>query len=942
MGTPPDGTPGPAADSPESNDSPVEERIPQILSSGAFRTRKPPRPTLEKPRTTLLLPRTGRGWLKSLLIAAVVIAVTASTIFGVRYFSATDCETFSIDRTTITAPEQFSVSVAAKDLVGSFGVRYAGVPLNQFLNSSNITVRQAAAALPAALTPRSAFVSIATCAAAPSRLTVRMPVPADESDIHRLDLYGWDEQQRTWNWLAGTIDAERREIFGEVPSLPDAVLLVKTSPTPPILGIELPPRTAAGPQQAELILSSVVGEVTAAGLYLGDLGGIVGERTLLAAPPATRIIPVLRNWNDKGEVNRRLLRDLLASRSSRDLHIENIVSIVEAGGYPGIEIDYRGLDLQQREAFIAFAKQLSTALQSRARTLTIAVPAPILVGDKWDAGGYDLAGIGRIANYVKLDLSVNPSALTSEQLNSLLNWAVGLVNRYKLQLVLPSQSIRQDAYGATQLLRLEDALAPLGRFEPMQPTVQPSTTVRLLWSGNFIGLKFDDASQSYRYSFLNTRGIQQNVWINTPASFMRSLERLSPYNVRGITLRGLDTVTHGDDIAQIFGAFAERRLQSLSIPAPGMNIATANGAATVRLDDYIEMRTPAEPGEYTVTVTFNTSRALRMPAAPLVVSNDAPPIAPQTIQTTTNPSLVFELGGHTADLGHVAQMKSSGMSWVRRSVVGFEMPTEFIAAAQAAGLRVLLEATGDPTRVLDEGYQREWVQHLAKLAASGASAIQVWDEPNHEGSWPAGAISGARYAALLKAAHAAIKAANPNTLVISAGLVASEAFGGGCSQTGCDDVMFLLQMAAAGAQDSLDCIGANFVTGFASPGIPAGITRAPQFLTMRDQYYQAFGGARSVCFTELGYVSAEGFAGGMPGNFAWAATTTAAQQAQWLAEAAKLGRESGKVRLMIVWNVDSTRWVPGDDGDPQAGYAIIRPDGSCPACEALRGVMTLQ
>ena len=25
--------------------------------------------------------------------------------------------------------------------------------------------------------------------------------------------------------------------------------------------------------------------------------------------------------------------------------------------------------------------------------------------------------------------------------------------------------------------------------------------------------------------------------------------------------------------------------------------------------------------------------------------------------------------------------------------------------------------------------------------------------------------------------------------------------------------------------------------------------------------------------------------------------------------------------------------------DPQAGYAIIRPDGSCPACDTLRAVM---
>jgi hypothetical protein len=39
--------------------------------------------------------------------------------------------------------------------------------------------------------------------------------------------------------------------------------------------------------------------------------------------------------------------------------------------------------------------------------------------------------------------------------------------------------------------------------------------------------------------------------------------------------------------------------------------------------------------------------------------------------------------------------------------------------------------------------------------------------------------------------------------------------------------------------------------------------------------------------------------------------------------------------MIIVFNVDFKTF--GDD--PQAGYAMIRPNGSCPACETLRQVM---
>jgi hypothetical protein len=52
-----------------------------------------------------------------------------------------------------------------------------------------------------------------------------------------------------------------------------------------------------------------------------------------------------------------------------------------------------------------------------------------------------------------------------------------------------------------------------------------------------------------------------------------------------------------------------------------------------------------------------------------------------------------------------------------------------------------------------------------------------------------------------------------------------------------------------------------------------------------------------------------------------------------LADAISLARSSGKVRLVIIWNVDFTYY----GADPMAGYAIIRPNGTCPACDALAG-----
>ena len=92
---------------------------------------------------------------------------------------------------------------------------------------------------------------------------------------------------------------------------------------------------------------------------------------------------------------------------------------------------------------------------------------------------------------------------------------------------------------------------------------------------------------------------------------------------------------------------------------------------------------------------------------------------------------------------------------------------------------------------------------------------------------------------------------------------------------------------------------------------------------------------KPICFTELGYLSGEGMGAAIPGSFAWAGNVTVAQHAAWLADAASRAATNGNVRLMIVWNVNFTRW----DTDPMGGYAIIRPGGACPACATLGAVM---
>jgi hypothetical protein len=256
-----------------------------------------------------------------------------------------------------------------------------------------------------------------------------------------------------------------------------------------------------------------------------------------------------------------------------------------------------------------------------------------------------------------------------------------------------------------------------------------------------------------------------------------------------------------------------------------------------------------------------------------------------------------------------------------------------IQQAHANGFKVLLSIPGADHSSIN--YQ-SYINFLAGVAALGPDAIEVWNEQNIDREWPSGQIDPAAYVNnMLKPAYNAIKAANPNVMVIS-GAPAPTGFFGGCGGGGCNDDQYMAGMAAAGAANYMDCIGIHYNEGVISPSQTSGDPRGASshysryFWGMVNTYWNAFGGSRKLCFTELGYLSGDDY-GGVPGGFSWAGNTSIGEHATWLAEAVSLASNSGKVRLVIVFNVDFTHYSE----DPQAGFAMVRKDGSCPACETL-------
>lgn len=300
----------------------------------------------------------------------------------------------------------------------------------------------------------------------------------------------------------------------------------------------------------------------------------------------------------------------------------------------------------------------------------------------------------------------------------------------------------------------------------------------------------------------------------------------------------------------------------------------------------------------------------------------------------------FELGGQVADFARPDLMRYAGMAWVKRQVrwsPGAAADAGLINDAHAKGFKILLSVLGSPGDIAGGANYDDYARYVGQLAGMGADAIEVWNEMNIDREWPMGEIDPARYVDLLRRAYFQIRANNASTLVISGALAPTGAEGAFGRARVWNDDAYVAGMAGAGAANYMDCIGAHYNEGIISPTRDSGDPRDPYYTRyyggMVGTYFNAFGGRKKICFTELGYLSPEGY-GPLPGAFGWAGDTSVAEQAQWLAEAVSLARSSNSVRMIIVFNVDFTGY--GDD--PQGGYAIIRPGGGCPACDSLRSV----
>lgn len=311
------------------------------------------------------------------------------------------------------------------------------------------------------------------------------------------------------------------------------------------------------------------------------------------------------------------------------------------------------------------------------------------------------------------------------------------------------------------------------------------------------------------------------------------------------------------------------------------------------------------------------------------------------------------------DVNSVAgQIVELGMHWTKVRVswrdmepmegsINFTRLDEIVGALAANDLQILLTVSSAPdwarSNPVESGPPDNFDNYAAFMGAVAnryarrVQAYEIWHEPNLRREWnsPLYPVGAEHYAELLRRAYAAIKLADANAIVISAGL-APTGFNDGINAI--DDRIFLHELYSLGLIDISDAIGAH-PFGFANPPDALCCQASPGVLTHFEhpsfyfsntlQDYRNIMLANddpngSIWVTEFGWGTSEDMSA-PPAGSSFVGDNTRAEQAQYITRAFELGASLGYVRVMIAYNLNSCIAQPSNVD--ACYYSLLDPTG---------------
>jgi len=685
---------------------------------------------------------------------------------------------------------------------------------------------------------------------------------------------------------------------------------------------------------------------------------------------------------------------------------------------------YLDINPDLHQEFTNFVTHLGQRLHENGKTLSVTVGRPVQVAeDRWQTGAYDWRALGRVADLIKIPAPVDPLAYRpGGQAEALLTWAVGEVNRYKLQLSFSTRSAEQMGNVLVDM-PLSEALAPLTQIvgPSDRPVINPGEEVPLSLAVKTSGVQHDPDSGLYWYSYTGSDGLERTVWIESSASLARKLQLVSSFNLRGVALQHLLSDEQDSQVWVALQAYSSSGTPQAETQftvqwelqdASGQSL--SEGTASLSNPEYVVVA--PEPGEYTILAMVSADGGqtyVGQSGARLIVASPTPsptpvpptptplpptptplpptptpkatakptqaaqakPTAPPAAAAPPNPGFGYGLQAHMIDNNQAPQamaaVKDLGFGWIKQQIEWFRHEPNkgqyhwgsidnLVEQANAAGVKVLLSVVKAPkwarppnTDHSVEGppaNPQDYADFIGAMAArykGRVQAYEIWNEQNMDYEWGREPFDANRYVQILAAAYGAIKAQDPNAIVVSGALTPT----GAPPPWAVDDMIFMEQMYQAGMKNYCDAVGAH-PSGYNVPpdadwqtwSDPTAIFRGPSdnkhhswsFRATMEGYRNIMvkygDGNKTIWPTEFGWASNP-----LPvQHYEYAADNTLEEQAQFTVRAYQMGKSWGWVGVMFLWNLNFKVIA---DGTEMAQWGIVDAGwGPMPVYSALKAM----
>ncbi len=455
-----------------------------------------------------------------------------------------------------------TVNFPAEGVMANFQAKITATPRADFIEGqAGDKLYKAAQNLPDTLIAKSPVYHIELRGREPLQTIVTIPIPNDSLPYETLAVYEWTGE--TWRHMPARVLPEADVLEARLDYVPRDFMVVQTLAGVPAVTLNLG-------LDGQLPQGAVVTNEARGVLNLRGDGGLDGQ-----APANTgATIPIITNVENQ-TVRTDLINNLLVDEGLRDNQLMTLEQLVVANGYPGLLIDYRGVDAvpSARADYARFIGQLAERLAANNKTLAVRVePATPISAEEWNTGGYDWRALGRVVDQLVIPAPIDPRAYApGGEMEQLLAYASDEVGADKVAIELPGHSVERS--GNYLLLKgYQEALQPLLGTISAETGAENNVTISLDNPRLQGQVQWDETLGIYFYTYIDDQGLQRTVYIESAGSLGRKLDMLRKYNVTNVTL---DMPANGDVDPAVMQVLQRFQMGEATSSAPQAQMAVA-------------------------------------------------------------------------------------------------------------------------------------------------------------------------------------------------------------------------------------------------------------------------------------------------------------------------------------------------------------------------------